>query len=97
MRKFWILQNVITTITSRVYRTLDRRLREFEIYFSEKSISVGNVENAVIGGLEGLAALLGYRAMQKGLLNDYVTYRGWVGLNVFDDVAQRKTRGMSRT
>ena len=31
--------------------------------------------------------------IQKGLSDNYVTHSGWVGLNVFRDVAWRKTRG----
>ena len=48
-------------------RILDRRLREFEIYYSDKTISVENVENAVKVELEGPGALLGYRTMRKTL------------------------------
>ena len=44
---------------------MNRRLREFEIYYSDKTISVENVENAV--ELEGPDAPLGNRAMQKKL------------------------------
>lgn len=45
---------------------MDQKLREFEIY-SDKTISVENVEKAVKNELEGPRALLGYRTMQKKL------------------------------
>ena len=41
-------------------------MREFEIY-SDKTISVENVEKAVKNELESPRALLGYRTMQKKL------------------------------
>ena len=48
---------------------------------------------------EKIYALLREAAMMvnvkfaKGLFNNYVTCRGWVGLSVFRDVAWQKTRG----
>ena len=39
------------------------RLRQFEICYSDKTISVENVGNAVKVELEGPGALLGYLAM----------------------------------
>ena len=47
---------------------MDGILREFKIYYSDKTISVENVENVVIVELESPGALLGYRAMQKKLI-----------------------------
>lgn len=44
------------------WKALDQKLREFEIY-SDKTISVENVEKAVKNELEGPRALLGYRTM----------------------------------
>ena len=46
-------------------RTLDRRLRYFEIYYSDKDVDIDQVKEAVVGELEGPGKLLGYRAMQK--------------------------------
>ena len=46
-------------------RTLDRRLRYFEIYYSDKDVDIDQVKEAVASELEGPRKLLGYRAMQK--------------------------------
>ena len=46
---------------------MDRKLREFKIYYSDKIILVENVENAVKVELRSPSALLGYRAMLKKL------------------------------
>lgn len=43
------------------------RLKEFKIYYSDKTVWVSNVEDAVKVELEGPDALLGYRVMQKKL------------------------------
>ena len=48
-------------------RTLDRRLRGFDIYYSDRTIPVENVEHEFKVELEGPGVLLGYRAMQKKL------------------------------
>ena len=48
-------------------RTLDQRLREFGIYYSNKAILLENVEDAVKVELEGAGALVDYRVMQKKL------------------------------
>lgn len=42
-------------------------MKKFKIYYSEKTVSVANVEDAVKVELEGPDALLGYRVMQKKL------------------------------
>ena len=46
-------------------RTLDRRLRYFDIYYSDKNVTVHKVREAVAEELDGPGKLLGYRAMQK--------------------------------
>jgi len=50
-------------------RTLDRRLRHFEIYFNDAGISVDDVKKAVETELKGPGKLLGYRAMHKKISN----------------------------
>ena len=46
-------------------RTLDRRLRHFEIFYSDATVSVEAIKDAVAKELDGPGKLLGYRAMQK--------------------------------
>ena len=46
-------------------RSLDRRLRCFEIYYNNREVSVEEVKDAVKKELEGPGRLLGYRAMHK--------------------------------
>ena len=46
-------------------RTLDRRLRYFDIFYNDKDIDIDQVKEAVAEELEGPGKLLGYRAMQK--------------------------------
>ena len=46
-------------------RSLDRRLRCFEIYYNSPEVSVEEVKDAVKKELEGPGKLLGYRAMHK--------------------------------
>jgi hypothetical protein len=46
-------------------RTLDRRLRHFEIYYHNKDVSVEEVRDAVQIELYGPGKLLGYRAMYQ--------------------------------
>ena len=55
-------------------RTLDRRMRYFNIFYHNKNVSLNAVKEAVKGELNGLGKLLGYRAMhlkikQKNGLN----------------------------
>ena len=52
-------------------RTLDRRLREFDIHFSDTRISVEEVKEAVKNELDGPGCLLGYRAMRNKLRQEY--------------------------
>lgn len=61
------------------FRTLDRRLRAFDIYFTDKNISVEQVQDAVRKELDGPGKLLGYRAMQNKLRQEH-------GLNVPRDL-----------
>ena len=59
-------------------RTLDRRMRYFNIFYHDKGISVNTVKEAVQGQLRGPGKLLGVRAMHlKVRQND--------GLNVTRD------------
>ena len=44
-------------------RTVDRRLRYFDIYYHDKNVSVDEVKEAVKKELDGPGKLLGYRAM----------------------------------
>ena len=48
-------------------RTLDRRLRYFDIRYMDTDVAVDEVEEAVTQEIEGPGRLLGYRAMQKKL------------------------------
>ena len=45
-------------------RTLDRRLRHFNIYYHDKNVTVENLED-VVEELDGPGKLLGYRALHK--------------------------------
>ena len=51
-------------------RSLDRRLRCFEIYYNNPEVSVEEVKDAVKKELEGPGRLLGYRAMHKKARQD---------------------------
>ena len=52
-------------------RSLDRRLRYFEIYYNNPEVSVEEVKDAVKKELEGSGKLLGYRAMHKKVRQEY--------------------------
>jgi hypothetical protein len=52
-------------------RSLDRRLRFFEIYYNEKDVPVQDVMDAVQKELDGPGALLGYRAMHKKIRQEH--------------------------
>ena len=45
--------------------SLDRRLRHFNIFYTDKDVTVDEVREAVGKELEGPGKLLGYRAMHK--------------------------------
>ena len=45
------------------FRTLDRRMRFFNIYYTDRNVPVNQVRNAVKAEIDGPGQLLGYRAM----------------------------------
>ena len=53
------------------YRTLDRRLRAFDIYFMDREVHLEQVQAAVQKELDGPGKLLGYRAMQNKLRQEH--------------------------
>ena len=53
-------------------RTLDRRLRCFNIYYNSLAVSVEEVKDAVKKELEGPGRLLGYRALHKKVRHCYL-------------------------
>ena len=55
-------------------RSLDRRLRHFEIYYNDREIAVEQVEEAVRNELDGPGKLLGYRLMHKKIRQKYDLY-----------------------
>ena len=56
-------------------RSLDRRLRHFNIFYNDRSIEVQDVKEAVDEELKGPGKLLGYRALRKKIRSEH-------GLNV---------------
>jgi len=52
-------------------RTLDRRLRYFEVCYKDDTVSVEDVKEAVKKDLEGPGKLLGYRSMNKKIRQKY--------------------------
>ena len=52
-------------------RTLDRRLRYFDIYYHDKNVSVDKVKEAVKKELDGPGKLLGYREMYHKVRQDH--------------------------
>ena len=48
-------------------RTLDRRLRYYDIRYTDTDVAVDEVEEAITREIEGPGRLLGYRAMEKKL------------------------------
>ena len=59
-------------------RSLDRRLRYFEIYYNSNSVEIHDVTQAVENELKDPGQFLGYRAMHKKIRQEY-------GLNVTRD------------
>lgn len=53
------------------FRSLDRRLRYFDIYYTDSNVSVQEVKDAVKLEVNGPGKLLGYRAMQKKLRQEH--------------------------
>ena len=56
---------------ARSVRTLDRRLRYFEVYYKDDTVSIEDVKEAVEKELEGPGNLLGYRSMHKKIRQKY--------------------------
>ena len=52
-------------------RTLDRRLRYFEIYYNDSTVPVEDVREAVKKEIKGPGMLLGYRAMHKKIRQEH--------------------------
>lgn len=52
-------------------RSLDRRLRYFDIYYNDVKVSVEDVREVVKKELEGPGKLLGYRAMHKKVRQEH--------------------------
>jgi hypothetical protein len=52
-------------------RSLDRRLRYFDMYYRDDNVSVDQVMEAVEKELDGPGKLLGYRAMQKKIRQEH--------------------------
>jgi hypothetical protein len=50
---------------------LDRRMRYFDISYTDKNVTVKQVEEAVAKEIDGPGKLLGYRAMQKKLQQEH--------------------------
>lgn len=59
-------------------RSLDRRLRHFNIFYNDRSVEVQDVKEAVDEELKGPGKLLGYRALHKKIRLEH-------GLNVTRD------------
>eukprot|EP00794_Sanderia_malayensis_P011558 gene11558-12749_t len=57
-------------------RTLDRRMRHFQIYYIDQDVSIEEVKEAVKKELAGPGKLLGYRAMQKKIRINHNFYVG---------------------
>lgn len=60
-------------------RSLDRRLRHFDIFYSDREVTVEEVREAVATELDGPSKLIGYRPMQKKIRINH-------GLNVPRDL-----------
>jgi hypothetical protein len=55
----------------RSLQSLDRRLRHFEIFYTDYNVEVADVQQAVTKELDGPVKLLGYRAMHKKVRQVY--------------------------
>ena len=55
-------------------RSVDRRLRYFDIYYYDKNVSVEEVKEAVKKELDGPGKLLGYRAMHHKVRQDHAQF-----------------------
>ena len=67
--------------------TLDRRLRHFNIFYTDKNVTVDAVVNAVEAELNGPGQLLGYRALHKKVRQEH-------GLNVPRDMVYAALLGL---
>ena len=68
-------------------RTLDRRLRHFDIQYNDKNVSVEEVKDVVKRELEGPGKLLGYRAMHRKVRQVH-------DLNVPRDLVHAASKGL---
>ena len=55
-------------------RSLDRRLRYFQLFYNDQEVTVEQVQDAVRTELEGPGKLLGYRLMHKKIRQKYDLY-----------------------
>ena len=53
-------------------RTLDRRMRHFDIHYTNTDVTVEEVKSAVRKELDGPGKLLGYRAMHNKIRQEYL-------------------------
>ena len=53
------------------FHSLHQRLREFDIYFTDRDVTVKQVKDAVQKEFEGPGKLIGYRAMQNKIRQEY--------------------------
>lgn len=79
-------------------RTLDRRLRHFEIRFHDQGVTVDQVQEAVRQELQGPGKLLGYRALHQKIrqVHDLAVPRDLVHAVMYDqdpDGLERRTPG----
>ena len=74
-------------------RTLDRRLRNFEVYYKDGTVSVEDVKEAVNKELEGPGKLLRYRCMHKKIRQKYdlLVTRD----QVYDVMSDRDSEGLA--
>ena len=82
-------------------RTLDRCLRHFKIFYSDTTVSVEAVKDAVTKELDGPRKPLGYRAMQKKVCqrHDLLVPRDLIHAVMFDldpEGLQERARGKKR-
>ena len=52
-------------------RTLDRRLRHFDIFYNYQNVEVEDLKTAMENELQGLGKRLGYRAMHRKIRQEY--------------------------
>ena len=51
--------------------SLDRRMRQFDVYYTDKCVTVEEVREAVVKEVDGPGKPLGYRIMQKKLRQEH--------------------------